>query len=304
MKTFGKDGMVLLCTLQAEPSWIYQTAILTQRAVKVNIRDVGVFWMRLVMYAMLCICLGFVFFRLDHSWKSVYSRAALLFFVVAFLTFMAIAAFPAFVEDMKIFLKERLNGYYGVSQFVVSNTLAAIPFIFLITVVSTMSVYYLANLNTASDRVIYFILDLFLSLLLTESIFMAMAPLVPNFLAGIAAGAGIMGLFMIVCGFFQPTAQLPKPVLVFPLHYISFHTYSFFGFMHNEFDKVNDWGCPCSAQAGGCGEPCVFSGSQVLEYYAVFGLSKWICLAILGGMTIFYRTLFFCSLKVKEHSSK
>jgi len=32
----------------------------------------------------------------------VYSRAALLFFVVAFLTFMAIAAFPAFVEDMKV----------------------------------------------------------------------------------------------------------------------------------------------------------------------------------------------------------
>jgi hypothetical protein len=70
---------------------------------------------------------------------------------------------------LQIFLKERLNGYYGVSQFVVSNTLAAIPFIFLITVVSTVSVYYLAALNTDSDRVIYFILDLFFSLLLVRS---------------------------------------------------------------------------------------------------------------------------------------
>lgn len=24
-------------------------------------------------------------------------------------------------------------------------------------------------------------------------------------------------------------------------HYISFHTYAFFGFMHNEFDGVDDW---------------------------------------------------------------
>jgi hypothetical protein len=29
---------------------------------------------------------------------------------------------------------------------------------------------------------------------------MAIAPLVPNFLMGIAAGAGLLGLFMIVCG--------------------------------------------------------------------------------------------------------
>ena len=66
---------------------------------------------------------------------------------------------------MQIFVKERLNGYYGVSQFVVANTLSAVPFIFLITVVSTFCVYYLASLNTASDRVIYFVLDLFFSLL-------------------------------------------------------------------------------------------------------------------------------------------
>ena len=35
-------------------------------------------------------------------WQSTYARAALLFFVVAFLTFMSIAAFPAFVEDMRV----------------------------------------------------------------------------------------------------------------------------------------------------------------------------------------------------------
>ena len=34
--------------------------------------------------------------------ESTYARAALLFFVVAFLTFMSIAAFPAFVEDMRV----------------------------------------------------------------------------------------------------------------------------------------------------------------------------------------------------------
>lgn len=57
--------------LQEHPSWAHQTAVLTMRALKTNTRDLGVFWMRLIMYAMLCVCLGFVFFQLDHSWYAI-----------------------------------------------------------------------------------------------------------------------------------------------------------------------------------------------------------------------------------------
>lgn len=51
--------------------------------------------MRLGMYTVLTLGVAFVYFRLGSSWKDVYSRAALLFFVVAFLTFMAIAGCAA-----------------------------------------------------------------------------------------------------------------------------------------------------------------------------------------------------------------
>jgi hypothetical protein len=36
----------------------------------------------------------------------------------AFLTFMSISGFPAFVEDMMVFVRERLNGYYQVRAWV------------------------------------------------------------------------------------------------------------------------------------------------------------------------------------------
>ena len=49
---------------------------------------------------MLCICMGTIYLKLDNSWLDTYSRASMLFFIVAFLTFMSIAGFPAFVEDM------------------------------------------------------------------------------------------------------------------------------------------------------------------------------------------------------------
>jgi hypothetical protein len=38
---------------------------------------------------------------------------------------MSISGFPAFVEDMKVFTRERLNGYYGVSTFVFANSIAS-----------------------------------------------------------------------------------------------------------------------------------------------------------------------------------
>jgi hypothetical protein len=46
--------------------------------------------------------IGTIYYKMDNSWKAVNSRAALLFFLTAFLTFMSISGFPAFQEDMQV----------------------------------------------------------------------------------------------------------------------------------------------------------------------------------------------------------
>ncbi len=232
-------------------------------------------------YALLCLAIGFLYFRMNKEWKNVYSRAALLFFACAFLSFMSISGFPAFVEEMKVFTRERLHGYYGVGSFVIANTAAALPFLALIAITSACAVYFIAGLNLHGfERFVYFCLDLFLSLVVAESLMMAIAPLVSHFLMGIAAGAGILGFVMLVCGFFQPRRQLPKPVFLYPFHYLSFETYSFFGFMNNEFAGTTGWGCPCSAQPGGCppqlgGDACTLDGDAVLQYWCVGAAGPW-----------------------------
>ena len=206
------------------PDFVSQTGILTWRTLINNWRNIGLFWMRLALYIVLCLAIGFIYFQLGDSWKDVFSRAALLFFVVAFLTFMAIAGFPAFVDEMKIYIRERLNGYYSPVVFTLANTLASLPFIWVIACISTVCVYFIAGLRSDGGDIIYFILDLFASLTVVESLMMAIAPIVPNFLMGIAAGAGLLGMYMVVCGFFQPLGSKPQPIFRYPLSYISFHT--------------------------------------------------------------------------------
>ena len=275
------------------PNFVAQTGILTYRTFLNNWRNVGLFWMRLAMYIVLCLAIGFIYFQLGTSWKDVFSRAALLFFVVAFLTFMAIAGFPAFVEDMKVYIRERLNGYYSPVVFTLSNTFASLPFIFVISVVSTVCVYFIAGLSSSGGDVIYFILALFASLTVVESLMMSIAPVVPNFLMGIAAGAGILGIYMVVCGFFQPLNSMPKPIFRYPLSYISFHTYAFTGFMRNEFEGTTGWESPM--------DPAIeWTGDQVLQYYEIMNINKWICFLILFCMVIFYRLVFLSTLMMKE----
>jgi hypothetical protein len=61
-----------------------------------------------------------------------------------------------------------------------------------------VQVYWLVGLNDEGDRFPFFFMQLFASLLVVESLMMAIAAIVPHYLMGIAAGAGIMGMFMLV----------------------------------------------------------------------------------------------------------
>lgn len=93
--------------------------------------------------------------------------------------------------DVQVFHRERLNGHYGVLAFVIGNSLSSIPFLFLISLVSSSIVYFMVQLHPGFDHFAYFVLSLFAQVAIVESLMMAVASVVPNFLMGIITGAGI-----------------------------------------------------------------------------------------------------------------
>lgn len=173
------------------------------------------------------------------------ARGACASFVFGFVTFMSIGGFPSFVEDMKVytihcsacvlivleliidyfqvFQRERLNGHYGVGAFVISNTLSAMPFLILITFLSGTVCYFMVRLHPGFMHYVFFVLCLYASVTVVESLMMAIASVVPNFLMGIIIGAGIQGIFMLVSGYFRLPNDIPKPFWRYPMSYISFH---------------------------------------------------------------------------------
>jgi hypothetical protein len=283
----------------SQAGFLRQSFILTRRSFVNMSRDIGYYWLRLVIYIVLSVCLGTIYWKVGLEFSSILGRAGCIAYVGGFLTFMSIGGFPSFVEDMKVFHRERLNGHYGVLAFVMGNTLSSLPFLFLISLVSSTIVYFMAQLHSGFDHFAYFVLSLFVQVVIVESLMMAVASIVPNFLMGIITGAGIQGIFMLVAGFFRLPKDIPKPLWRYPLSYLGFDMYALQGMYKNDFLGLTFKNFVLDGVSIGPDIP----GSYVVEQ--IYGIQtnrgKWADFWILFGMIFAYRLIFFICIKLKEH---
>ncbi|KAG2633052.1 ABC transporter G family member 1-like isoform X2 [Panicum virgatum] len=286
-------GGVMLRRKQA--TFLTKVLVLTRRSFVNMYRDVGYYWLRLGIYISISLCLGTIYYNFGYGYDSIRSRSSMLMFTGGLLTWMAIGGFPSFVEEMKIFRRERLNGHYGVSAFVISNWLSATPYLVLIAVLPGAIAYYLSGLKRRVDHFMYFTLVLCSCTMLVEGLMMIVAAIVPDFLMGIITGAGIQGIMLLNCGFFQLPSKLPNIVWKYPMFYISFHKYALQGFYKNEFLGLVLENNP------GVGDKTI-TGEQVISvlFETEMGHSKWVDFAVLCGMIVAYRLLFVMIIKVVD----
>jgi hypothetical protein len=138
------------------------------------------------------------------------------------MSFMAVAYVPSFLEDRAIFVKERANGLYGPTQFVVANFIIGIPFlcelvasllqdsqgviansvlvVFISLLFSTVA-YWLVNFRGGAEPFFLFVMWHFLDLLAAESLVVLISSIFPNFVIALTLTAFANGLWMCVGGF-------------------------------------------------------------------------------------------------------
>ncbi|XP_071699025.1 ABC transporter G family member 1-like [Rutidosis leptorrhynchoides] len=280
---------------RSHASFSTQCLVLTKRSFVNMHRDLGYYWLRLAIYLALSLGLGTLFFDVGSSDSSIEARSSMLMFVVSFLTFMTIGGFPSFVEDMKVFERERLNGHYSIGAFVISNTLSSTPYLLLVSVIPGALAYYLTGLREGYDHFVYYSLILFASMLLVESLMMIVASVVPNYLMGIIIGAGIQAFMVLGGGFFRLPHDLPRIFWKYPMYYVGFHKYAYQGLFKNEFEGV----VYVYSEAGV--RKMVDGGYILREKWQVeMGYSKWIDLVIILEMVVISRALFWVIIMIVE----
>ncbi|KAL8664275.1 MAG: hypothetical protein Q9202_003225 [Teloschistes flavicans] len=210
-----------LAEAKSRASFAAVVVALLHRSFIKSYRDVVAYGIRFAMYIGLAIMMGTVWLRLPETQSSIGPFTNAIFFGSAFMSFMAVAYVPAFLEDRATFIKERANGLYGATAFMISNFLIGLPYLFLISLIFSIIAYWLNNFRPSASAFFTWVMWLFLDLLAGESLVVLMSSLFPNFVIALALTAFANGLWMSVGGFLVS----PKVLNVFwryVFHYIDY----------------------------------------------------------------------------------
>lgn len=286
----------------AKPSTLQCTVILLNRSGLKAIRDPLAYGVRLIMYLGLAIMMGTVWLRLSPTQNHIKEYITALFFGSAFMSFMAVAYIPAYLEDYFSYIKERRNGMYGPLPFLLSNILVSVPFLYLISITFSLITYFMVNFRHSATGFFQYSMWLFLDLLAAESLVVLISTLVPLFVAALAITAFANGLWMSVGGFLVAQDVL-NVFWYYTFYQIDYQRYVFDGLMRNEFlFRAYDCGpgCDCSI-ASSLAPQCQIAGEAVLDQYGLSGsFNPGVYVAILLAITIVMRMITYVILRLKK----
>mmetsp|Transcript_16299 Transcript_16299/g.67553 ORF Transcript_16299/g.67553 Transcript_16299/m.67553 type:complete len:684 (-) Transcript_16299:1755-3806(-) len=258
--------------------FLHQTWTLLVRLVLNILRNPLVLWMRVGMYCLLALFNGTVWLRIDRGSCNAFDVTGALFFILAFMVFMSISVLPSYIDERYLVMQERANGAYHVVPFNVAHTIMGFIMAAVLAIPAGTINYWLVGFNSDFGRYCFFILNLFLTLAVAESMMALIASIFPILIIAFAVAAVIIGMFMVVMGYF---IDLPNIGWWWRwLHYVSLHSYAFGSFMVNEFTDTFWPSCDIIPP---------LTGDQVLRFYNYLGTNKWTNTAVLVGMIFIYR---------------
>ncbi|KAM3399175.1 ABC transporter G family member 3 [Capsicum galapagoense] len=304
---------------------ITRVAVLTWRSLLIMSREWKYYWLRLILYMLLALCIGTVFSGLGHTLSSVVTRVAAIFAFVSFTSILSIAGVPAQMKEIKrcmsaehkrphmgncrlysssygrllghgrschdnIYACEESNQHSGAFIFLLGQLFASIPFLFLISISSSLVFYFLVGLRDEFSLLMYFVLNFFTCLLVNEGLVLAVTSIWQDVFWNILILVSIQVIMMLSAGFLRIRSALPRPVWMYPISYIAFHTYSIQGLLENEYIETSF----------AIGQVRTISGNQALQNVydiSTDSNSKWNNLLVLFLMAVAYRVLVFVLLK-------
>jgi len=264
---------------------------LLQRMLHMSYKNPYIWAVRIVMYICLALMVGTMYEGVGRrsetsdttvadcvpgSTELIASESLLpcLYYVAAFLVFMSVAVLPFFLEIRDVFRRERANGQITCAPYVIADFVANLFGITVIAGSSAVLVVSISGMNNLGG----FFLNLWLALVVAESLMRFIGAGQPHYILGMAFGAGLFGMFMLCEGFMVRPDDIPD--YWYWAYVIAFHTYSFEWFMHNQFKDA----LPC--------------GPVILKLYNMDDVDPLKDAMILLGFALLFQFGFFLALYI------
>ncbi|KAJ0251335.1 ABC transporter G family member 4 [Hirschfeldia incana] len=244
--------------------------------------------------------LGTIYLNIGTGKAGIEKRFGLFAFTLTFLLSSTTQTLPIFIDERPILLRETSSGLYRLSSHILANTLVFLPYLLLIAIIYSVSLYFLVGLCLSWQAFAYFVLVIWIIVLMANSFVLFLSSLAPNYIAGTSLVTILLAAFFLFSGYFISKESLPKYWLF--MYFFSMYKYALDSLLINEYSCLAD---KCLVWFGeGDVRACLLTGVDVLYKKGLDERQRWTNVYVLLGFFVLYRVLCFLVLLKRVSSSR
>ncbi|XP_074316714.1 ABC transporter G family member 4-like [Silene latifolia] len=229
--------------------------------------------------------LGTIYINIGYNKEGIQKRLGLFAFTLTFLLSSTTETLPIFINERPILIRETSSGVYRVSSYLIANTLVFLPYLLAISIMYSISVYFLVGLCSTWQAFGYFVLLIWVIVLMANSFVLFLSSVAPSYIAGTSLVTVILAAFFLFSGYFIGKESMPK-YWVF-MHYVSMYKYALDALLVNEYsclvNKCLVWYDDSKS--------CMVTGRDVMVNRGLSEGQRWNNVYILLGYFVIYRVL-------------
>ncbi|TYH53880.1 hypothetical protein ES332_D09G130900v1 [Gossypium tomentosum] len=240
--------------------------------------------------------LASVYVKVRKDEGGVAERLGLFAFSLSFLLSSTVEALPIYLQERRVLMKEASRGAYKISSYMIANTIVFMPFLFAVSILFAVPVYWIVGLNPSISAFAFFTFVVWLIILMASSLVLFLSAISPDFISGNSLICTVLGSFFLFSGYFIPKDNIPKYWLF--MYYVSLYRYPLDTLLTNEY-----WSLRNECFSWRPGNMCILSGNDVLKSRGLEKDTRWINVGIMFGFFLFYRVLCWIILARKASTS-
>lgn len=232
--------------------------------------------------------LGSVYVKVRKDEDGVAERLGLFAFSLSFLLSSTVEALPIYLQERRVLMKETSREAYRISSYMIANTIVFLPFLFIVSLLFAVPVYWIVGLNPSFEAFMFFVFVVWLIVLMASSLVLFLSAVSPDFISGNSLICTVLGAFFLFSGYFIPKENIPRYWIF--MYYVSLYRYPLDSLLINEYWSMRRE-CFCWKSDFSSSPKCLLTGNDVLTTRGLEEDTRWINVGIMFGFFVLYRVL-------------
>lgn len=193
-------------------------------------------WTKIFIIVSNGLIVGSLFYGQPSNTEGAFTRGGALFFSILFLGWLQLTELMKAVSGRVVIARHREYAFYRPSAVVMARVLADFPLILIQTVIFTIIMYFMTNLDRDASKYFIYALFVYTSTINITALYRMFASLSPTIDDAVRFSGTALNLLIIYTGY-----AIPKPTLIGQkiwfgwIYYINPISYAFEGVVSNEF---------------------------------------------------------------------